>query len=1002
MLHVIGIAIMRTGASVMPNKFNKITSLVFLSLLFASLMLIVARASTTPSSLAYDPATGILYVTNSSGNTVFVVNAPTNTVINSIIVGNGPVSIAINPSNTLAYVANNGDSTISVISLVKNKVINTITGANSPNILAFNPSGTTAYVTEGGNDVVSVIDVSLNAITNSIKLPYSCSGEILNGVAFTPDGTNALAVSGCSGGSGSANAEVINVATNTIIATIGLNSNDNPQGVAISPTSAFAYVSTGYESSFDLLNLRTDAVVGGYISTGPWPSAIAFNQQGTLAYQVVGSGSGTVAVINPAGNTVINTIDIGIQGGGNPVPSAIAFSPTGAVAWVTNFGSSTVSVINVVSNTVINTITMSIPKIPALTLANSLTANSIDVVIGSASDNALITATCPSGDTCQIDNSVDADLVSGTNTINLPYNSLPSGYSTLYANDITSGFKSGNVYVRRITEANALRLTFTNTEPSTEPGNASLIVRFNASKYTELESNTLNNTAMAFNNGTVAYSWLEGNSIGEQNPANELSESDNVVYWFKTPESNTFLGADTGNVVTNSLLFIFAPTSNNLLDGNFVGEAPQLSCPNANAMTCTGTYAQYDNGQSIFTYYTNFAGYNVPVGWNTIETADLVVNNGISFTGAGTGGEEAQMTMNATYARPISIDLLSEVLGANPVYDIGYANKTGAFTGGYQISGQDANEFDVYIATPLVDTHDGTPVAYANVISDVWNPVTLGIGPLSIHDEVGYVPFSTYNDTTYNNYHPFFGSWWTDKSVFAQWFRVRNSYDSNVSLSPPYVTPVNPTAPTLYLSGSASNSITVVEGTSQDNGLITANCYPADACEIYTSAGTVLAYNITFVSIPYNSLALGTTTLYANDISASLISDYSQVDRTSPATSQSPGGAIGSTGGLPPQQQSSVSSTVPLTTTAASTITSTTATTINTTTTVLSTTIIIKTTSTIVQNTTNSTGSAIKGGLSQIGISSKFAWPIIIAIIVVLLLLYWLIVGARRRRKKTT
>ena len=355
----------------MYNKLNKTLLLAFLPMLVACLMLINAHAGTTPSSLAYNPATKLLYVTNSSGNNVYVVNTPTNTVIGSIAVGSNPSSIAINPQNTLAYVANNGGGTISVISLASGTVVDTITGANSPNLLAFNPSGTTAYVTEGGNDVISVINVASNTITNSISLPYSCSGEILNGVAFTPDGKNAIVVSGCSSGSGSANAEVINVVTSTVVNTIGMSSNSNPQGIAISPGGGFAYVSQGYGSGVDALNLGTGTYT--YFSTAGWPGAIAFNPQGTLAYQLTALPA-TLYVISPVGNTVVNSITVGTQGGGGPVPGGIAFSPTGSTVWITNYGAGTVSVINAATNTIINTITLSLAGVSFSLLSNSITS----------------------------------------------------------------------------------------------------------------------------------------------------------------------------------------------------------------------------------------------------------------------------------------------------------------------------------------------------------------------------------------------------------------------------------------------------------------------------------------------------------------------------------------------------------------------------------------------------------------------------------------------------
>ncbi len=416
---------------------------------------------------------------------------------------------------------------------------------------------------------------------------------------------------------------------------------------------------------------------------------------------------------------------------------------------------------------------------PSLSLANSIASNAIDVLIGSPSDNALITATCASGDTCEIESSSGNVLASAANTVSIAYNSLDPGSTALFANDITSGLASNNAYVRRITADSTVAFKLTSTQATAVPANTSLMISFNALAYASEESNTLNNTAIAFSNGTVAYSWLEGNLMNEENslPAT-LSSSSNVIYWFDTP-SNTFLTADTGNAVSNVAYLVFGPTDNVLLDGNFVGEAPQLSCSNANAMSCNGIYAQYDNGAKVFTAYYNFAGNTMPAGFNTTDAANLVVDNGISFTGTGTTNQD-QVTLNATYGRPVSIDELAAVTGTAPVYDLGYADTTNSFQNGYQISGLSVSDFDLvkYAGGVSTDMSPNTEIA------STYNAITLTLGSNQIQGEVQYMPIVGHNDTTYNGFHPFFGSWWNDKYVHAQWFRIRSSVsESSVSSS---------------------------------------------------------------------------------------------------------------------------------------------------------------------------------------------------------------------------
>ncbi len=244
---------------------------------------------------------------------------------------------------------------------------------------------------------------------------------------------------------------------------------------------------------------------------------------------------------------------------------------------------------------------------PTIALANSISSNSIDIIAGSQTDNALITASCISGDTCDIYSSNGVALASGTTTATLAYNALPLGYSALYANDITNGTVSNYSYVRRIATVNSLPITLTNYQSYAIPANAQLDIAFSGHNYTSVESNTLNNTVIYFSNGTVDYSWLEGGVTNNiEYPANVLSTSANVFFWFRAPpRSNAFLPANTGTATTNVIYLGFASPGNNIMDGNFIGEAPQLS----------SSYGEYDNGAKIFNYYmvnpTSTSGFTV-------------------------------------------------------------------------------------------------------------------------------------------------------------------------------------------------------------------------------------------------------------------------------------------------------------------------------------------------------------------------------------------------------
>jgi hypothetical protein len=73
---------------------------------------------------------------------------------------------------------------------------------------------------------------------------------------------------------------------------------------------------------------------------------------------------------------------------------------------------------------------------------------------------------------------------------------------------------------------------------------------------------------------------------------------------------------------TKTIYIYYGNPSATLSASGPTGEAPQLS----------PTYAQYDNGASVFNNYWNFAGTSLPSGWSATSGFTGSVNNGITLT----------------------------------------------------------------------------------------------------------------------------------------------------------------------------------------------------------------------------------------------------------------------------------------------------------------------------------------------------------------------------------
>jgi YVTN family beta-propeller protein len=250
-----------------------------------------------------------------------------NKVVATIGVGQNPAGLAVTPDNLFAYVANNnnneipGDDTVSVLNLTNNTLEQTVSDSsfNAPYTVTINPSGTKAYVTNSGSTTVTIIDIATHTVSGTI------------------DGFN------------------------------------GPSGFAITPDGNYAYVNnygadgdSGNETTVNVVDLNTNAIIGSPITVGLAPAALAITPDGAYVYVISyvdgNPGTGTLSVIRTSDNSVQLNAITGFSG-----PFAIAITPNGKHAYVTNFGSNnfspvgnTVSVVNISNNTIVATVTLGI------------------------------------------------------------------------------------------------------------------------------------------------------------------------------------------------------------------------------------------------------------------------------------------------------------------------------------------------------------------------------------------------------------------------------------------------------------------------------------------------------------------------------------------------------------------------------------------------------------------------------------------------------------------
>ena len=137
------------------------------------------------------------------------------------------------------------------------------------------------------------------------------------------------------------------------------------------------------------------------------------------------------------------------------------------------------------------------------------------------------------------------------------------------------------------------------------------MLTFNPSSYSTYEASDLGNIRFCADSScnTELDSWLEScnSTCGTSATA--------ATVWVLLPSS-----ISAGGFLT--IYMAFYPKSTEF-DGNYWGEAPQLST----------TYAQFDNGRSVFSFYDNFAGTSLSSQWSSVTNGGSVtVDNGLTIS----------------------------------------------------------------------------------------------------------------------------------------------------------------------------------------------------------------------------------------------------------------------------------------------------------------------------------------------------------------------------------
>jgi len=302
----------------------------------------------SPFDVAVNQATNTVYVTSPDSNTVSVINATTNKVVDTITVGITPVEIAVNLNTNLVYVANGNSGTISIIDGSTNKVLKTLSVTDKRDFysiggIAVNENTNKVYVLVN-NDLAEPAYASIliiDGLTNNLEQTFNVAELRLDydvrdgarGIAVNPE-TNMIYVTMIFG-----SLHVIDGSNNKVVASLATGR--MPHQVEVNKETNLVYVSNFNSQSVSVIDGSTNKIIKT-VRVGPDPQGIAIDRVTNTIY--VAGGSGVVSIINGSSHQVENKVEIG------SFPAGVAFNQNNELLYVAKWQSDSVFVINVDDN----------------------------------------------------------------------------------------------------------------------------------------------------------------------------------------------------------------------------------------------------------------------------------------------------------------------------------------------------------------------------------------------------------------------------------------------------------------------------------------------------------------------------------------------------------------------------------------------------------------------------------------------------------------------------
>lgn len=234
---------------------------------------------------------------------------------------------------TRIYITNSAGTTVDVVDPASNKVVQTISGIELPHGVVFSPDGSRVYISNESESVVDVVDGGTGRITEKVAL----SGHP-NNLAITKDGRRLIV--GIRSGAGAL--EVID--TTSLKTTKKIPVNGSVHNVYVTPDGKYAVCGSIEAKTLTVVDLQTlEPVWNVNLGSGVRPMAFEANEDGsTKRIFVQLSGFNGFAIVDFAKHSEVGRIKLPDEPGGYGVaegrmgtPShGMGVSPDGKSLWV--------------------------------------------------------------------------------------------------------------------------------------------------------------------------------------------------------------------------------------------------------------------------------------------------------------------------------------------------------------------------------------------------------------------------------------------------------------------------------------------------------------------------------------------------------------------------------------------------------------------------------------------------------------------------------------------